>query len=72
VHHPDNSLRGTITFDGALVSVSQLASTMMACAEPLMAQERAIARILGAAQQWREVAEGFVLTGPAGEVRVRR
>lgn len=67
-----NGMSGSVTVDGALITISRLTSTMMACAEPLMAQESTIARILGAVQQWRETDGVLTLSGPEGTISATR
>lgn len=47
-----NSYGGDVTIDGASLSFSQIASTLMACPEPAMSQERALFDALGATARY--------------------
>lgn len=70
---PCNSYGGQWSLDGGRLSVRGVFSTMMACPEPAMTQERALFRILETARAW-SIGEqgGLSIEGEGGTLTARR
>lgn len=68
-----NRYRGSWRFEGERLVFGQMASTMMACPEPAMAQEQALHRLLNAARGHRFDETGaLVIEGEGGPLVARR
>jgi heat shock protein HslJ len=65
-----NRLTGTYVLDGASLTFSRVAATMMACAQG-MEQERAFLDALGAARIWRVAGDALELADASGAVLAR-
>ncbi|MCU0868540.1 MAG: META domain-containing protein, partial [Burkholderiales bacterium] len=64
-----NRMSGPAKHDAERLSMPMLRSTRMACPEPLMAQESAIAKALQGTAAWRAEGTRLELVGTDGEVR---
>lgn len=62
-----NRMAGTLTLDGSTFSVDDLMRTEMACEEPLMRAEAAIAAVLAGGGTVQKERDALVLTTPAGD-----
>jgi heat shock protein HslJ len=63
----------TLSADGLKLEMSQMASTMMACPEPLMAQEGRYLGLLGAVTGYSVAGDVLTLTTADGKtVKARR
>ena len=62
-----NSYGGGYTADGANIKFNQLASTMMACAEPIMKQATAYQQALGQAATYKANAKQLTLYDASGK-----
>jgi heat shock protein HslJ len=63
----------TVSTDGLKLEMSQMASRMMACPDPLMAQESAFLGTLGAVTGYSVAGGVLTLTGADGKtIRARR
>lgn len=62
-----NMMRGSFLREGDGLSLGPLASTMMACPEPLAAAEAALSEALGATEDYIVAADTLVLLDAAGE-----
>lgn len=70
---PCNAYGGDWRLIGERLAFGRLFSTMMACPEPAMTQERALFRILETASAWRIGEQGgLVIEGEAGALVARR
>jgi heat shock protein HslJ/uncharacterized membrane protein len=70
---PCNRILGSWRLDDDRLVFGPLASTMMACPDPAMAQEQALFRILQTARSWRIGETGeLTIEGEAGAVVARR
>lgn len=66
-----NSYGGSYKIDGRALTLSQVVSTMMACPEPLGAQERALFAAFPKVSGWRMTRRGLLeLTGANGAVLI--
>jgi heat shock protein HslJ len=68
-----NRFGGAWRLDGERLVIGRMFSTMMACAEPAMAQDMALFRLLETARAWRIGEQGeLVIEGEGGRVVGRR
>lgn len=63
-----NSFNGSYTLDGDQLSFGPLASTQMACEEPVMAQEATVFSVLGAAESYSIDGDQLTISSPAGSL----
>lgn len=63
-----NRYMGSVEVEGQAVQFSQMASTMMACEEPVMALEQAYLAALAAVESGAGTGEALTLTGPDVEL----
>lgn len=61
-----NRYFGPFSVDGETITTGQLGSTMMACAEPLMAQEQTFLAILGSAASYTLADDTLTITAADG------
>jgi heat shock protein HslJ len=63
-----NSFSGSYTLDGTQISIGEVASTLMACPEPLMQQEQGLMAALGEAAAYTIEGDGLQLVDGDGNV----
>jgi heat shock protein HslJ len=66
-----NSLNGSYTLEGDALSFGPMATTQMACEEPLMTQETAVLAILEAAESYTIDGDELTITSPEGSLVYR-
>jgi heat shock protein HslJ len=67
-----NTFHGTYTADDGSISFGPLASTMMACEGPVMAQEQVYLAALGAAETYTIEGDTLTLSWPTGSITLAR